>query len=305
MNQSPVENGIHANAEPGDNPRREKTILIADDDPVVVLGLSQRLRHLGYQICSSSDATHALLEIEKTHPDLVVLDIQMPSGNGVAICEMLACDRQCAHIPIVIHSVVADEAIKRRCRQFGTHYVEKSPRSAKEIETLVESLLGEHQTPPIPTEDRSTDTSRTTAMPLDRQLRSVLCIEDDPVVVQSIAMRLQPYGITVKGVDNGAQGCLQAATDRPDLILLDLRMPSGTGNHVLRSLKDNPDTKDIPVIALTMETTSGVQRQILSLGAVAFLTKPVHWPRLFAEMGRCVLLPKQLLIDYNLSEELT
>jgi CheY-like chemotaxis protein len=94
-------------------------------------------------------------------------------------------------------------------------------------------------------------------------------------------------------------------TAQPDLILLDLKMPNGQGNYVLGKLKDNPRTKDIPVIILTMDTTAGMRREMLSLGANAFLTKPVHWPDMFAEMGRCIKLPKQLLIDYHLPEQLT
>ena len=134
---------------------------------------------------------------------------------------------------------------------------------------------------------------------------TVLCIDDDPVVARSIAIRLQPYGIKVKGADNGTQGYLLGVTAQPDLILLDLKMPNGQGNYVLGKLKDNPRTKDIPVIILTMDTTAGVRRQMLSLGADAFLTKPVDWHEMFAEMGRCIKLPKQLLIDYHLPEQLT
>lgn len=313
MNQLPVENGNHVDAELGDGPRREKTILIADDDPMVVRSLSQRLQRRGYRTCSSTDATRAILDIEKTLPDLVILDIQMPAGNGIAVCEMLACNRQCANIPIIIHSVIADEAVRRRCRQFGARYVEKSPRSAKDIETLAESLLGDRQLPkadpnvsppPVPENSSAADSSQTVPFVGDRELHSVLCIEDDPVMVRSVALRLQPYGIHVKGVANGEQGCSQAAVDSPDLILLDLNLPGSTGNHILKNLKTCPDTKDIPVIVLTMEATAGVQRQILALGAVAFLTKPVHWPRLFAEMGRCIRLPKQLLIDCSLLDQM-
>jgi CheY-like chemotaxis protein len=314
MNQLPVGNRSDVGAEPGDIPCQQKTILIADDDPVVVNALSQRLQHLGYRTVCSTDATHALLEIEKTHPDLAILDIQMPSGNGLAVCEMLACNRACAGIPIVVHSVLADEAVKRRCRQLGTHYVEKSPRSAKEVETLVESLLSEHQTLgsesnvpaplPLPEDSRPAESSPKTALSRDRQLHCVLCVDDDPVIIRSVAIRLQPYGVNVKGIDNGAQGYLQAAMDPPDLILLDLNMPSGAGDYALEQLKGSPTTKDIPVIVLTMEATAGIHRQMSSLGADGFLTKPVHWPALFAEMGRYVQLPRQLLIDYNLSEYL-
>jgi CheY-like chemotaxis protein len=332
-----------------------KTILIADDDPVVVLALSQRLRRLGYQILRTPDATHALLAIKKTHPDLVILDIKMPAGNGLAVCEMLACDQECAEIPIIVHSALVDEGVKKRCRKLQTNYVEKSPRSWDEIKTLVESLLGKSEAvEPEPDVAQASDsviagsedvsswekavapkeslpdcgdprdtalagervsaapssrglvgTPKKMVVPLDGDLSSVLCIDDDPLIAQSIEMRLRPYGVKVTGIDNGTQGYLQAVTDPPDVILLDLKMPNGSGNYILGKLKDNPHTKNIPVIVLTADTGTGIKRLMTSLGADGFLTKPVNWTEFFEAMGRCARLPQQLLVDYGLPEQLT
>ena len=89
------------------------------------------------------------------------------------------------------------------------------------------------------------------------------------------------------------------------MILLDLKMPNGQGNYILGKLKDNARTKHIPVIVLTMETLAGVRRQMFSIGADAYMSKPIRWPELFTEMGRCVRLPKQLLLDYHIPEQLT
>jgi CheY-like chemotaxis protein len=345
----------HPSVQPGNACGGGKTILIADDDPVVVLAASQRLRRLGYRVLHSPDATHALVAIKKTHPDLVIIDVKMPAGNGLAVCEMLACDEQCAAIPIIVHSALADEGVKKRCQRLQTHYVEKSPRSWDELKTLVESLLGKSEAtapqPDVATKSASANAAsdelssweqaltprespsvvddprdtgietggfssdsnhqraavspRRAVVPLDGELSLLLCIDDDPVVIQSIAMRLQPYGVKVTGIDNGTQGYLQAVTDPPDLILLDLKMPNGAGNYILGKLKDNPHTKNIPVIVLTGDTAAGVKRLMNSLGADGYLTKPVDWTELFAAMGRCVPLPQQLLIDYGLPEQLT
>jgi CheY-like chemotaxis protein len=142
-------------------------------------------------------------------------------------------------------------------------------------------------------------------VPLEGELSSVLCIDDDPLVAQSIAMRLQPYGVRVTGIDNGTQGYLQAVTDRPSLVLLDLKMPNGSGNYILGKLKDNPYTKTIPVIVLTADTNVAAKRLMTSLGADGFLTKPVNWTELFTVMGRCVRLPERLLADYGIPEQLT
>jgi CheY-like chemotaxis protein len=119
-----------------------KTILIADDDPVIVFALSQRLQQLGFRVIHSPDATHALMGAMKVNPDLIILDVNMPSGNGLAVCEMMASDPRYAGTPVIIHSILSDEATKERCRQLGARHVEKSSRSWEQIKSLVETLIG-------------------------------------------------------------------------------------------------------------------------------------------------------------------
>ncbi len=130
----------------------------------------------------------------------------------------------------------------------------------------------------------------------------ILCIDDDPVIEKSISIRLNRYGIEVKGAQNGTAGYLQAVSDKPDLILLDLTMPSGDGHYALAKLREHPRTKDIPIVMLTVETHPGIRRQMLGLGAAGFLSKPVRWGELFTELGRHVPLPRQLILDYKLPE---
>jgi CheY-like chemotaxis protein len=314
---------------PNGAPPRNKTILVADDDPIVLRSLSQRLRHLGYRVHCAVDASQALLDVPKVRPDLAILDLVMPAGNGLIVCEMLGCDRDYADIPIIIHSVFTDESIKRRTRQLKAHYVEKSPRSWAEIKQLVESLLSdkneasatsaatesvERPRPSIvaAVSEKAAEHGEPAARPdgsavasdaaaaWEQKPISVLCVDDDPVVRRSIAMRLEPYGISVLGVEGGAQAYDSALTIRPDIILLDLRMPDEQGDRVMTKLKEDMLTRDIPVIVLTMESTAGVRRRMISLGAESVVTKPIHWPELLSSMGLCVELPEKLIRDYGL-----
>jgi CheY-like chemotaxis protein len=73
-----------------------------------------------------------------------------------------------------------------------------------------------------------------------------------------------------------------AAETHPDLILLDLHLMDMTGEEVLRLLRDDPRTSDIPVVVTTADATSGLPEQLLSKGATHYLTKPFDIPRLLA-----------------------
>jgi DNA-binding response OmpR family regulator len=121
--------------------------------------------------------------------------------------------------------------------------------------------------------------------------------------VKSIALRLERYGIEVKGSENGEQGFFLGLREKPDLILLDLRMPNGEGNYVLGRFKDHSRTKDVPIVILTGETNPAVRRELFSSGAAGFLSKPVSWKAFLEELGRHVQLPRQLITDCRLSEE--
>src|SRR5262245_45449531 len=104
-----------------------KTILVADDDRDVAHLLTMRLQQLGLSVMRSPDATHALLGIQRFRPDLVILDVMMPGGSGLAVAEMLATNPDMRMIPVIIHTVSHDEITRLRCELLGHHYVAKSP----------------------------------------------------------------------------------------------------------------------------------------------------------------------------------
>ena len=79
----------------------------------------------------------------------------------------------------------------------------------------------------------------------------ILCIEDDPDMIEYIKLILGKAGYDVIGAEGGTQGLEAMRRERPDLILLDLMMPEMDGAEVLLHKKEDPALRDIPVIALT------------------------------------------------------
>ncbi|MDD3826173.1 MAG: response regulator [Anaerolineae bacterium] len=79
----------------------------------------------------------------------------------------------------------------------------------------------------------------------------ILCIEDDPDMIEYIKLILGRAGYTVIGADGGVEGLDAMRREKPDLILLDLMMPDMDGAEVLLRKKQEPTIRDIPVIALT------------------------------------------------------
>jgi DNA-binding response OmpR family regulator len=115
----------------------EKYVLVADDDPDVTQALAMRLKQLGLSVMRSPDATHALVGVQRMRPDLVILDVNMPGGNGLAVAEMLASDADFRGLPVIIHTGRDDELTRIRCTDRRRYYVQKSPDSWERIKSIV------------------------------------------------------------------------------------------------------------------------------------------------------------------------
>ena len=86
----------------------------------------------------------------------------------------------------------------------------------------------------------------------------VLYVEDNEDNVYMLKMRLELLGdFEVLAAENGEKGCEMAISDRPDVILMDLEMPVIDGWEAARQLKANPQTRDIPIIALSAHALAG------------------------------------------------
>jgi CheY-like chemotaxis protein len=121
------------------------TILIADDDIGLIRVLRTVLEPLGIQIRETYDATSALSLIQRSPPNLVILDITMPGGNGLSACEMLKTDKNMERVPVIILSGRSDDVTRSRCTQMGAHFVCKGPDALSEVKRVVISLLALNQ----------------------------------------------------------------------------------------------------------------------------------------------------------------
>ncbi|MEZ6087130.1 MAG: response regulator [Pirellulaceae bacterium] len=118
-----------------------KSILIADDDRDLVHAISRRLMHRGFRVTAAHDALSALILIKRDRPDLVVLDIHMPAGNGMCVLEMIRSEPQWEDIPVVVVSGEATPAMIRRVHNDHTAFVAKSEGMWPRLEERILSML--------------------------------------------------------------------------------------------------------------------------------------------------------------------
>jgi DNA-binding response OmpR family regulator len=91
---------------------------------------------------------------------------------------------------------------------------------------------------------------------MNNNLKCILCVEDEPEMIDLIRLILGRRGFEVKGATGGAEGLKMIHEDKPDLILLDLMMPDMDGWEVYQQIKADENTKNIPVIVVTAKAQS-------------------------------------------------
>jgi CheY-like chemotaxis protein len=112
----------------------------------------------------------------------------------------------------------------------------------------------------------------------------ILYVEDNEDNVYMLKTRLLRVGFVVVVATDGAQGVAMAASEQPDLILMDLSLPVIDGWEAARRIKDAPETSRIPIIALTAHAMSGDREKALAAGCNDFDTKPVDLGRLLSKI---------------------
>ena len=124
-------------------------------------------------------------------------------------------------------------------------------------------------------------------------MTKILYIEDNDDNVYMLKMRLELLGdFEVVAAPDGEQGCAMALSERPDVILMDLEMPVVDGWEATRRLKEDPQTRDIPIIALSAHALAGEREKALGAGCDEFDTKPIEFERLLATLRRVLAARK-------------
>ncbi len=104
-------------------------------------------------------------------------------------------------------------------------------------------------------------------------MKTVLLIEDDPFLTRMYVKIFELRKYDIKTALDGEIGLVQAKEIHPDIILLDIMMPKLNGIEVLEALKQEPSTKDIPVVMLTNLSDQAQRDEALAKGAVKYLVK--------------------------------
>jgi CheY-like chemotaxis protein len=118
-----------------------KTILLVDDDNTILLAAGVRLKNMGYTVYTAKDAISAVSAFRKNAPDVVVLDISLPAGDGFLVAERFQNLVGSAPTPVIFITASDDPSLRERAKNAGAVAFLKKPFGATSLADAIESAL--------------------------------------------------------------------------------------------------------------------------------------------------------------------
>jgi CheY-like chemotaxis protein len=118
-----------------------KTVLLVDDDNTFLLTIGVRLKSMGYTVCTAKDAVNAISAVRKNNPDVVVLDVSLPAGDGFLVAERLRNLIISATTPIIFVTASEKADLRERAMKLGAVEFLQKPFDATTLADAIESAL--------------------------------------------------------------------------------------------------------------------------------------------------------------------
>ena len=119
-------------------------------------------------------------------------------------------------------------------------------------------------------------------------MANILVVEDDNRIRRLLRYALESEGYDVCEAVNGEAACKAVSESNPDLVLLDIEMPAMDGFEVMKVLRNNPDTFDLPVVMLTSRSAVECEQAALEYGVAHYVTKPWQMDLLHAAVRTAI-----------------
>ncbi len=286
-----VGTGLHREAKPGgreyvknspETLNHRKTILIVDDDPQVVKILAARLPKKDYTTLSAFDGRSALKVVQKTTPDLILLDVLMPDMNGYEVTKRLKNEPSTRNIPIILLTALNGPEEKTKGLKAGADDFLNKPVHFAELLTRVRSLLRlKEYREKTEIANRPQESSVETTMTAwengkNEELASILFVagnEKDDELIQSFR---DDQKFNISRVRDGEEAISHLSREKLDLLILNFPLSGTDALDLCQRLKDLNKTKNIQIMLVTNQENLASMIKMMESGADDFIVKPVE-----------------------------
>jgi CheY-like chemotaxis protein len=244
--------------------------LIIEDSPVAAEQFRRYLAEKGIESTIHSQGNKAAAVALDLQPDVIILDILLPSSSGWEVLALLKAEAGTQNIPVLIASVVDD---RRRALALGAADHLVKPISRRQLWSAL-AALGDLEAAPGQADKQAAEGNGR-----ERKIRSrgplILLVEDHEQNIMTVSDYLSMKGYQVTVARNGLEALDRVTETKPDLILMDVQMPKMDGLEATRRLRSDPNLASIPIVALTALAMPGDRERCLAAGANDYLSKPI------------------------------
>ena len=252
-----------------------KTILVVEDDQKIALALQVRLKANRYAVSIASDAIQGANLGRTVKPDLILLDLAMPAGNGFELAETFHKMPETKNAPIIIITASKSPELLQKVTDLGAAGLFEKPFDTEKLLYSIERELDRMD---------SLDTWESVASAGlkqdDQRPKQILIIEDDQKIAMALALRLKAAGYGATTAYDALTGLKAAIDNPPALVLLDISMPAGDGFSVAERIQSLIPTPT-PIIFLTASKKADFREKAKKLGAAGYFEKPYEAEELF------------------------
>lgn len=269
-------------------------ILLVEDDMISVRELGVYLREAGFRVSFSLDGGTGLQLVEKERPDLILLDLMMPIMDGFTFLMEMNGRPHVAGIPVLLLTAMdLDAEQSRRLPANVKGIMLKGNIRESHLLDTIRSVVGLPPTPlpsKSPVESMHNREERPLKPPLAKGrprpggLR-ILVAEDnqDNLFLIEEILKSSPYELF--RASNGQEAIEMAGRVHPDLILMDIQMPDMSGLEAVTHIRQAPDLRHIPIVALTARAMKGDREEFMATGCDDYIAKPVDPDEMLAALA--------------------
>jgi CheY-like chemotaxis protein/signal transduction histidine kinase len=263
---------------------RRKRLLVVEDDGAEQRSISELLGHDDIEIVTAATGAEALRVLRRDPFDCVVLDLRLPDMSGFEVLEELRGDAKLSDVPVVVFtgrelSAEEDAELHTMARSIVVKGVESPERLLDETALFLHRVVTE--LPP----EKQRMLERLNSSDEDLVGRTVLLIDDDARNIFALSSVLERRGMRVLTATTGREA-IALADATPDLAiaLMDIMMPEMDGYQTIHAIRQKPDFRRLPIIALTAKAMKGDREKCMEAGASDYLAKPVNTEQLLSAL---------------------
>lgn len=261
-----------------------KYLLIVEDDEIQRRSIMELIGHDDVAITAVSTGGEALSELRKQRYDCMVLDLMLEDMTGFDLLDQIRDDEELNDLPIIIYTGKdLDSKEETQLRKYAESIIIKDVRSPERL--LDETTLFLHRVEANLPEDKRKILQKLHNKEELFEGKKILLVDDDIRNVFALSSVLEEYHMEVKFAENGREA-LEMLVEQEDfdLVLMDMMMPEMDGYEAMRRIREMPQYKKLPIIALTAKAMKEDRAKCIEAGASDYMKKPIATGQLLSLM---------------------